>query len=87
MVNKAAAAAAAASASSASSASTNNFDPQTEADRQAQTIIVGGLRHHFPGITVIGEEEQDDANVPPAVLAPSFFDNLSANVGSNSCRY
>lgn len=77
MVNKA----------TSSSSSTHEFDPQTEADRQAQTIIVGGLRHHFPGITVIGEEEQDDANVPSAVLEPSFFDNLSANVGFNSSSF
>jgi len=33
------------------------FDPQTEADRAAQRIIVGSLTRQFPGLKVIGEEE------------------------------
>lgn len=32
------------------------FDPQTEADRAAQRIIVGSLTKQFPGLKVIGEE-------------------------------
>ena len=34
------------------------FDPQTEADRTAQRIIVGSLEKKYPGLCVI--EEEDD---------------------------
>jgi len=33
------------------------FDPQTEADRTAQRIIVGSLEKKYPGLCVIGEED------------------------------
>ncbi|XP_065661519.1 3'(2'),5'-bisphosphate nucleotidase 1 [Hydra vulgaris] len=33
------------------------FDPQTEADRSAQCVIIGSLKSQFPGINVIGEED------------------------------
>jgi len=36
------------------------FDPQTKADRIAQEIIVGSLKKQFPGINVIGEEDDCD---------------------------
>eukprot|EP00794_Sanderia_malayensis_P020127 gene20127-22099_t len=36
------------------------FDPQTEADRAAQRIIIGSLTKQFPGLKIIGEEEDCD---------------------------
>ncbi len=32
----------------------------TKADAASQAVIVPALRHHFPGVAVIGEEESDD---------------------------
>ena len=37
-------------------ASSVQFDPQTEADRAAQCVIIGSLKNQFPGLKVIGEE-------------------------------
>eukprot|EP00117_Sycon_ciliatum_P037718 scpid9364/ scgid28152/ 3&apos; Bisphosphate 3&apos; PAP-inositol 1,4-phosphatase len=34
-------------------------DPQTEADRQAQRCIISSLKHQFPTVTIIGEEDID----------------------------
>jgi 3'(2'), 5'-bisphosphate nucleotidase len=34
-------------------------DPVTMADLKAQTTIFGGLRHFFPGITLVGEEDEE----------------------------
>ena len=32
------------------------FDPQTEADRSAQRVIIGSLSKLYPDIVIIGEE-------------------------------
>lgn len=37
-----------------------NFDPQTEADRSAQNVIIGSLSNQYPGLCIIGEEEDCD---------------------------
>lgn len=39
-------------------------DPQTEADRRSQRLIVASLARLFPRVQVIGEEGQSDLNVP-----------------------
>lgn len=39
-------------------------DPQTEADRRSQRLIVASLARLFPKVKVIGEEGQSDLNVP-----------------------
>jgi len=44
---------------------TGKNDLQTEADRSAQNCIVASLRKQFPGLTVVGEEgEQDLSGIP-----------------------
>lgn len=37
-----------------------NFDPQTAADRNAQSVIVASLTKKFPGLCIVGEEEGCD---------------------------
>lgn len=49
------------------------FDPQTAADRAAQSIIVTSLSQQFPGIVVVGEE--DDCEVANNNLIVQDFDN------------
>ncbi|KOC64741.1 3'(2'),5'-bisphosphate nucleotidase 1 [Habropoda laboriosa] len=39
-------------------------DLQTEADRCAQRCIIASLNHQFPNITIIGEEESSNCEVP-----------------------
>ena len=39
-------------------------DLQTEADRSAQRCIVTSLSQQFPGVTIIGEEEPSNCEVP-----------------------
>lgn len=39
-------------------------DPQTEADRQVQRLIIANLSKLFPKVKIIGEEGQTDLNVP-----------------------
>ena len=34
------------------------FDPQTQADRSAQDMIVGSLAKQYPTLKVIGEEDE-----------------------------
>jgi len=43
-------------------------DPQTEADRSAQRLILASLKKLFPNVQVIGEEGISDLNVPPEWL-------------------
>lgn len=43
-------------------------DPQTEADRSAQSCIIASLTHHFPDVKIIGEEGLQDMNVPKDCL-------------------
>jgi len=40
-------------------------DLQTEADRCAQRCIITSLSRQFPNITIIGEEEPSNCEVPP----------------------
>lgn len=39
-------------------------DIQTEADRCSQRCIIASLSHQFPNVTIIGEEELSDSEVP-----------------------
>lgn len=39
-------------------------DLQTEADRSAQKCIIASLSRQFPNITIIGEEESSNCEVP-----------------------
>lgn len=45
-----------------------NFDPQTEADRQCQQLIVGSLLTQYKNITIIGEEGKTDISTVPLNL-------------------
>lgn len=56
----------------------NENDPQTEADRKAQRCIVSSLRRRFDGITVIGEEEESDKEVPEDMIEMGDFDEALA---------
>ncbi|XP_034192646.1 3'(2'),5'-bisphosphate nucleotidase 1 [Osmia lignaria lignaria] len=65
-------------------------DLQTEADRCAQRCIIASLSHQFPNITIIGEEEPSNCEVPsewivteadPEVLKlqlPAHLENIDA---------
>jgi 3'(2'), 5'-bisphosphate nucleotidase len=46
--------------------------PVTEADRRAEAIILAGLRHSFPNIPCVAEEEASAGTLPP-VLGNRFF--------------
>lgn len=39
----------------------DKYDPQTKADRVAQSIIIGSLRKQFPQLKIIGEEVSFDS--------------------------
>lgn len=45
-----------------------NFDPQTEADRQCQQLIVGSLLTQYKNLTIIGEEGKTDMSTVPLNL-------------------
>jgi hypothetical protein len=55
-------------------------DAVTRADMLAQEIIEGSLRHHFPGINVVGEEDIDakDYQVREFVPLLRFFPSYSS---------
>ena len=42
------------------------WDPQTIADRRAQSIIIGTLRQRWPGLPIVGEEDQTGATAGEA---------------------
>jgi 3'(2'), 5'-bisphosphate nucleotidase len=46
--------------------------PVTEADRQAETLILEGLARRFPGVPVISEEHASEFGTPDAI-GPRFF--------------
>lgn len=46
--------------------------PVTQADREAEAIILTGLRAHFPGVAVVAEEEAA-AGAAPQVTGKTFF--------------
>ncbi|KAK3241688.1 hypothetical protein CYMTET_48571, partial [Cymbomonas tetramitiformis] len=52
------------------------FDPQTEADRQVEELVVGSLRRLFPGLSVIGEEGMREFN--QAAVPSPWCDEVAA---------
>jgi len=44
------------------------IDPQTQADRSAQDMIIGSLSKQYPGLCVVGEEECNGENVDKKLL-------------------
>jgi len=57
-----------------------NFDPQTAADRNAQSVIVASLTKQFPGLRVVGEEEGCD-EIPQEELVT----DMDSEVLKQSC--
>jgi len=51
-------------------------DLQTEADRSCQRSIVASLHKQFPGVKVIGEEEEDSTPVKPDWIESSLSDEV-----------
>jgi 3'(2'), 5'-bisphosphate nucleotidase len=51
-----------------------DFDPQTEADRKCQQIIIGSLSNQFKNIRIIGEEGEEDVTKIPKDLIIDQFD-------------
>jgi 3'(2'), 5'-bisphosphate nucleotidase len=49
-----------------------DLSPVTEADRLSETLILEGLRSHFPAIPCVAEEEMSGGHVP-ASLGGAFF--------------
>lgn len=45
-----------------------DFDPQTEADRKCQQLIVGSLLTQYKNLTIIGEEGVTDMSTVPLDL-------------------
>lgn len=52
--------------------SKSDLSPVTEADREAEGIILAGLREAFPRTSCVAEEEVS-AGIVPADLGPAFF--------------
>lgn len=46
--------------------------PVTQADREAEAIILSGLRRHFPGVAIVAEEEAA-CGMTPSALGDCFF--------------
>uniref|UniRef100_A0A336JZT8 3'(2'),5'-bisphosphate nucleotidase 1 n=1 Tax=Culicoides sonorensis TaxID=179676 RepID=A0A336JZT8_CULSO len=57
-------------------------DPQTEADRSSQRLILASLTKLFPKVQIIGEEGQSDLNVPPEWLISEMDEEFLAK---NEC--
>ncbi|KAG5683269.1 hypothetical protein PVAND_012559 [Polypedilum vanderplanki] len=51
-----------------------NYDPQTEADRKCQQMIIGSLSNHFKNLRIIGEEGEEDVSKIPKDLIVEQFD-------------
>lgn len=49
-----------------------DMSPVTEADRQAETLILKRLAEQFPGVPVISEEDASEFGTPDAI-GPRFF--------------
>jgi len=49
-----------------------DMSPVTEADRQAETLILKRLAERFPGVPVISEEDASEFGTPEAI-GPRFF--------------
>jgi 3'(2'), 5'-bisphosphate nucleotidase len=54
-------------------------DVQTEADRSVQRCILASLRKQFPGITVIGEEDEDTESADAKWVELSLSDEVLAH--------
>lgn len=57
-------------------------DPQTEADRSSQRLIVASLTKLFPKVKIIGEEGQSDLNVPSEWLITDVDEEF---LGKHDC--
>eukprot|EP01084_Bolivina_argentea_P256847 432604_1 len=61
----------------------NALDPQTIADCAVQKLIITSLLKTFPGITVIGEEDDDNKSIsidsikPSKQLPPIYYNNIA----------
>src|SRR5690606_27520718 len=51
----------------------SDCSPVTEADRDAEAIILKGLRESFPGIPVVAEEEAAEGHAPVSVGSGFFL--------------
>ena len=49
----------------------SDASPVTEADRRAEAVILDGLRHSFPDIPCVAEEEASSGNLPGISAAGS----------------
>lgn len=65
-----------------------DFDPQTEADRKCQQIIIGSLSSQFKELKIIGEEGEEDLSKIPKNLIIDQFDSkfLAENVCPESFK-
>jgi 3'(2'), 5'-bisphosphate nucleotidase len=54
--------------------SKSNFDPQTEADRKVQNMIIGSLSNQFKKLKIIGEEGEEDLSKIPKELIIDDYD-------------
>ncbi|XP_063696747.1 3'(2'),5'-bisphosphate nucleotidase 1-like [Culicoides brevitarsis] len=54
-------------------------DPQTEADRSSQRLILASLTKLFPKVKIIGEEGQSDLNVPKEWLITDVDEEFLAS--------
>ncbi|KAL7029932.1 hypothetical protein ACKWTF_006432 [Chironomus riparius] len=52
-----------------------NFDPQTEADRKCQQIIIGSLSKQYKDLKIIGEEGAEDLSKIPQELIVDKIDS------------
>lgn len=52
-----------------------DFDPQTEADRKCQQMIIGSLSKHYKNLKIIGEEGAEDLTKIPAELIVDQYDS------------
>lgn len=51
-------------------------DPQTEADRSSQRLILASITNMFPKVQIIGEEGTSDLNVPKEWIITDMDENL-----------
>lgn len=51
-----------------------DFDPQTEADRKCQQMIIGSLSNQFKNLKIIGEEGEEELSKIPKDLIIDQFD-------------
>jgi len=59
---------------------TGKDDLQTQADRSAQNCIVASLQHQFPGLTIVGEEGDQDLRGIPSDWIVTTADKVALGV-------